>query len=234
MEDITSENGWKEVVRCIEEAHHYLKVAKLEQAFNAAIFGGCRRAGQAITGYLATKTAAFAGLRKQGLDLLDSDAAQHLLGHLVMRQGGFSQDERQRIRVLTDGSLDFRKVELAIRKVFADSVDDAGLYKGRATYWGEHGEPTEEDLRNYYGDQLYLGDQVYYGDQAYPDDQVYGEGFDPFEDLLEVDDGGSVFLCLDEPLPQMLDEDEAVACTGELLSYVYGEAAGRWNAKGKS
>ncbi|CAE7348803.1 RE1, partial [Symbiodinium necroappetens] len=214
VEDITAENGWKEVVKCSEEAHDYLKVAKLEQAFNAAIFGGRRKAGQTITGYLATKKAAFAELRKQGLDLLENEAGQHLLGHLVMRQGGFSQDEQQRIRVLTDGSVDFRKVELAIRKVFADSIDDAGLYKGRSSYWGEFGEPSEEDFYDY-GEQASYGDQTYYGHSLYPDDPDFTLDLDPFEDLLEVDDGGSVFLCLDEPLPQMLDEDEAVAYTGE-------------------
>ena len=232
VEDITAENGWKEVVKCIEEARDYLKVAKLEQAFNAAIFGGRRKPGQTITGYLATKKAAFAELRKQGLDLLETEAGQHLLGHLVMRQGGFSQDEQQRIRVLTDGSVDFRKVELAIRKVFADSIDDSGLYKGRSSYWGEFGEPSEEDFYDY-GDQSSYGDQIYYGHSLYPDDPDFTVDLDPFEDLLEVDDGGSVFLCLDEPLPQMLDEDEAVAYTGELLSYVFGEVGGRWNAKGK-
>ena len=84
VEEITAPDGWKRVVACIEEAHGYLKVAKLEQAFNAAIFGGRRKQGQTLTGFLATKKAAFAELKKQGLDLLSSDAGQHLLGHLVL------------------------------------------------------------------------------------------------------------------------------------------------------
>ena len=111
VEEITAPRGWEQVIKIIEEAHEYLKVAKLEQAFNAAIFGGRRKAGQTLTGFLASKRAAFAELKKQGLDLLDSDAGQHLLGHLVLRQGGFTQDERQRIRVLTDGSTNFKLVE---------------------------------------------------------------------------------------------------------------------------
>ena len=54
-----------------------------------------------------------------------------------MRQAGLSLDEEQRIRVLTDCSIDFRKVvELAIRKVFGDAVDEvsARAGKGRASY----------------------------------------------------------------------------------------------------
>ena len=32
--------------------------------------------------------------------------------------------QQQRVRVLTDGSIDFRKIELVIRKIFGDSLDD--------------------------------------------------------------------------------------------------------------
>ena len=90
------------LLACIEEAHDYLKVQKLEQAFMEAIF---RQHKQTISmsGFLATKKASFAELRKQGLDLLATPAGEHLLGHLVLRQGGFSPDQQQRIRVLTDG-----------------------------------------------------------------------------------------------------------------------------------
>ena len=87
VEEITAPHGWEQVIKIIEKAHEYLKVAKLEQAFNAAIFGGRRKAGQTLTGFLASKRAAFAELKKQGLDLLDSDAGQHLLGHLVSSAG---------------------------------------------------------------------------------------------------------------------------------------------------
>ena len=48
VEEITAEDGCKVLVQCIEEAHDYLKVAKLEQAVNAAIFGGRTRVGQTL------------------------------------------------------------------------------------------------------------------------------------------------------------------------------------------
>ena len=180
----------------------YLKVAKLEQAFNAAIFGGRRKAGQTLTGFLASKRAAFAELKKQGLDLLDSEAGQHLLGHLVLRQGGFTQDERQRIRVLTDGSINFKLVEAAIRKIFNDTLDAVPEYKGKRSYWNE-----EEDD----------GD-----DGDWPEGHIYfhGEGYDEgeatiFEDLMEMDDAGEIYMCLEEALPPMLDETEAIQyCRG--------------------
>ena len=73
MEDITAENGWKEVVQCKDDVRDYLKVQKLDQAFTDAIFRGCQRQGQTISGFFATKTARprRAPLRKkQGLDLL--------------------------------------------------------------------------------------------------------------------------------------------------------------------
>ena len=151
VEEITAADGYKQVIQCIEEAHEYLKVAKLEQAFSAAIFGGRRKAGQTITGFLATKRASFSELKKQGLDLLGTEAGQHLLGHLVMRQGGFSTDEQQRIRVLTDGSIDFRKVEPAIRKIFGDAVDDPPGQHGprHRIYWGAEDDEFEGDYDDY-------------------------------------------------------------------------------------
>ena len=221
VEEITAADGYKQVIQCIEEAHEYLKVAKLEQAFSAAIFGGRRKAGQTITGFLATKRASFSELKKQGLDLLSTDAGQHLLGHLVMRQGGFSNDEQQRIRVLTDGSIDFRKVEPAIRKIFGDAVDDPPGPGGprHRTFWeGEEEDDYEQD-----GYDM----EVFYGDFPVEADE------DIFQDLLEEDEAGDVFMCLDAPLPSMMDEDQAVQYAGELLTYIYGETADRWQRKGK-
>ena len=170
---ITADKGYEKIVSIIEDAHGYLRDAKLEQAFDQAIFKGRRRVDQTLSGFVATKKAAF--------------------------QGNCSEDQRQRIQVLTDGSIDFPKVEKAIRKLFGETVDDSAYY----------------------------GDQVCYGDQGYGDEP------DLFEDLLEFDEAhGDIYMCLDEPLPAMLDEDEAVSCAGELLSFVYGTASERWS-KGK-
>ena len=152
VDDITAPDGYKQIITVIEDSHAYLKEARLEQAFDAAIFRGRRRPGQTLTGFLATKKAAFAELKKQGLDMLATDAGNHLLGHLLLKQGGFTVDQQQRIRVLTDGSIDFRKIELAIRKIFGDSLDDSQS----KTYWeeawrdGDGGDSGEFD--SYYGD----------------------------------------------------------------------------------
>ena len=135
VEEITTENGWKMVIQCIEDAHDYLKVQKLEQAFSEAIFRGRCRHGQILSGFLASKKASFAELRKQGLDLLATPAGEHLLGHLVLRQGGFTADQQQRIRVLTDGSIEFKRIEEAIRKIFGEAVDEVPSGHGQ-TYWG--------------------------------------------------------------------------------------------------
>ena len=109
-------DGYKEIIRLIEEQHEYLKIAKLEQAFTEAIFKVRRRQGQTISGFVATKKAGFAEVKKQGLDLLATEAGEHLLGHLVLRQGGFSADQQQRIRVPSDGSIQFKRIE--VRKIF--------------------------------------------------------------------------------------------------------------------
>ncbi|CAE7830815.1 RE1 [Symbiodinium sp. CCMP2592] len=214
VEQITAPDGYKEIVRLIEEQHEYLKVAKLEQAFSEAIFKG-----------------SLAELKKQGLDLLATEAGGHLLGHLVLRQGGFTSDQQQRIRVLTDGSIQFKKVEEAIRKIFGDAVDEAP--PGRV-YWGEGDEEWDQDGEDYAYDS-YGG--AYYQDAGYggPDDgaETYFHGQDVFSDLLEMDEAGEVYVCLHEPLPQMLEEAEAVEYAGELMNYVYGETAERWASKGK-
>ena len=245
VEQITAPDGYKEIIRLIEEQHEYLKIAKLEQAFTEAIFKGRRRQGQTISGFLATKKAGFAELKKQGLDLLATEAGEHLLGHLVLRQGGFSADQQQRIRVLTDGSIQFKKIEEAIRKIFGDAVDEAPA--GRV-YWG--GGDDEWDPDGYPDDSLYdqtFGAHYQNEGQLHQDYGYYGSGEmeaetylahpggeDVFTDLLEMDEATSeVYVCLQEPLPQMLDEAEAVEHAGELMNYVYGETAERWASKGK-
>ena len=128
VEEITSDGGWETIVSCIEEAHDYLKVAKLEQAFSEAVFRRRRKHGQSIAAFLTVKKASFAELRKQGLDLLATPAGEHLLGHLVLRQGGFTADQQQRIRVLTDGSIEIRKI--------SGGVDDAPDHRGQSLLAG--------------------------------------------------------------------------------------------------
>ena len=89
----------------------------------------------------------------------------------------------------------------------------------------------EKAIRKLFGETV--DDSAYYGDQVCYGDQGYGDEPDLFEDLLEFDEAhGDIYMCLDEPLPAMLDEDEAVSCAGELLSFVYGTASERWS-KGK-
>ena len=161
VEDITAPDGYKRIIGIIEESHAYLKEARLEQAFEAAIFKGKRRYGQTITGFLASKKAAFSELKNQGLDLLETDAGNHLLGHLLLKQGGFTNDQQQRIRVLTDGSIDYRKVEVAIRKVFGDTLDETPT----RSYWADDDEQA-----------------VYFGEGHGEDDGDYG-GLDLFEDI---------------------------------------------------
>ena len=93
-----------------------------------------------IAGFLAPKKAAFSELKKQGLDLLETDAGNHLLGHLLLKQGGFTKHQQQRIRVLTDGSIDYRKVEVAIRKEAPTR-----------SYWAEDWD-DEESAATYFAD----------------------------------------------------------------------------------
>ena len=111
VEAITAPDGYGKILGLIEEAHDYLKDAKLEQAFDQAIFKGRRRSDQTLSGFVATKKAALGELKKQGLDLLSIPAGSHLLGHLLLRQGNFSENQKQRIKVLTDGSIDFPRME---------------------------------------------------------------------------------------------------------------------------
>ena len=141
VDEITAPEGFKTILSVIEDAHAYLKDQSLEQAFDDAIFRGRRDKGQSLTSFLAGKTAAFAELRKQGLDLLTSKAGRHLLGHLILRQGGFTVDQKQRLKVVTNGSIDYKDLEKAIQKVFGDRLDEyandttPGRRWRSSTYW---------------------------------------------------------------------------------------------------
>lgn len=101
MDGITAPEGHRVILPIIEDAHAYLKDHRLEQAFDEAIFPGRRERGQSMTAFLASTKASFAELRKQGLDLLSNVAGRHLLGRLILRQGGFTNDQRQRLKVVT-------------------------------------------------------------------------------------------------------------------------------------
>ena len=123
LAQLSMETGYQHILKIIEDNREYLRDMKLEQSFEQAIFRGKRRPDQSISGFLASKKAAFSELRRQGLDLLETQAGKHLLGHLLLKQGHFTEDQRQRIRVLTDGSIDFQKEESAIRKLFSDNLE---------------------------------------------------------------------------------------------------------------
>ena len=130
VDEICADDGHRTIVKIIEEAHEYLRDQSLEQAFDDAIFKGRRDRGTSMTSFLTGKKAAFAELKKQGLDLLETAAGRHLLGHLILRQGAFTQDQRQRLKVVTNGSIDYKEIEIAIQKVFGDKLDDQGDQHG--------------------------------------------------------------------------------------------------------
>ena len=222
VDDITAPDGYKQIIAVIEESHAYLKEARLEQAFDAAIFRGRTRPGQTLTGFLATKKAAFAELKKQGLDMLATDAGNHLLGHLLLKQGGFTVDQQQRIRVLTDGSIDFRKIELAIRKIFGDSLDDSQA----KTYWEGTWHEGDGDESGEYN--------IYFGNDGQNYDRDPAEESTIFEDLLDLDaDTGEVYMVLEHDPPDILEEAEAVEFMGDYLAWTLFEARDRIKGKGK-
>ena len=192
VEEITTEDGWKLVVKSIEDAHDYLKVQKLEQAFSEAIFRGRRRHGQTLSGFLASKKASFAELRKQGLDLLATPAGERLLGHLVLRQGGFTADQQQRIRVLTDGSIEFKRIEEAIRKIFGEAVDEVPGGHGQ-TYWGQETDGGDDGWGYQSGELDHAAEHHYMNAETY---HQYGDfGSDTWSYYGYEEEPGSSMSC---------------------------------------
>ncbi|CAE7227831.1 GIP, partial [Symbiodinium sp. CCMP2592] len=155
FEEITDPLGYQRIVATIEEAHDYLKDAKLEQAFDQAIFKGRRRADQSLSGFVATK------------------------------KGNFTEDQKQRIKVLTDGSIDFLKVEKAIRKLFGETVDEPG--QRNRTFW-----QGDQDGENGYGDEEDLEHLTFWEEAS---DYVT----EAFDDLLEFDEAtGETYMIIEE------------------------------------
>eukprot|EP00439_Symbiodinium_sp_Y106_P086029 s529_g30.t2 len=220
VEEITDATGYERIVATIEEAHDYLKDAKLEQAFDQAIFKGRRRADQSLSGFVATKKAAFGELKRQGLDLLNTSAGSHLLGHLLLRQGNFTEDQKQRIKVLTDGSIDFPKVEKAIRKLFGETVDEPT--QRTRSFW----QDTNED-GNGYGDEDDDDTRLAFWEEA----TTYVE--ETFEDLLEFDEAtGETYMIVEDQPPAEIEEMDAIEYLGDYLTWVFFEAKDRFS-KGK-
>eukprot|EP00438_Fugacium_kawagutii_P011007 Skav220594 [mRNA] locus=scaffold2744:89020:94746:+ [translate_table: standard] len=230
VDEICAENGHKRIVAIIEDHHEYLKDQRLEQAFDDAIFKGRRERGQTMTSFLTAKKAAFAELKKQGLDLLASAPGRHLLGHLLLRQGSFTQDQRQRLKVVTNGSIDFKNIEKAIHTVFGDRLEDSGTFDNPGRRWRR---------ASYYGDD---GEEDPYYDPEY-DDGTYGDYSDFPEDIFEYDifddlvalaeDTGEAKMVFYDDLPMVMDESEAVEIVGNQIAEIYYQSRERLASKGK-
>ena len=231
VEEICASNGHKMIVQLIEESHEYLRDVRLEQAFDEAIFRGRRDRGQPITSFLTGKKAAFAELKKQGLDLLASTAGRHLLGHLILRQGSFSQDQRQRLKVVTNGSIDYKQLETAIQKVFGDKLDEASsdghgvARRWRSSTFWENGLDYEMD-EDYgeWDDEL----QIY----VTVDGEVI-EDEDIFVDLICLNEAGEAQIACADDLPMVIDECDALEFLGYTLENIFYETRDRLASKGK-
>ena len=226
VEEITAENGHTRILRLIEEAHEYLKDQRLEQAFDEAIFRGRRERGMTLTAFLTGKKAAFAELRKQGLDLLASSAGRHLLGHLILRQGAFSQDQRQRLKVVTNGSIDFKEVEKAIQKVFGDKLDESAHYDQVTT-------PRRWRSNTFYGGDDEIDEDWLDEDGNFTYATEWPEEEDMFEDLICLSDNYEAQLIFAQELPTVMDESEALEVLGQQLETVFYETQHRFHHKGK-
>ena len=221
VDEITSDTGHRQIVTMIESAHEYLKDHRLEQAFEDAIFRGKRDRGMSLTMFMTNKKAAFAELRKQGLDLLATAAGRHLLGHLILRQGGFSQDQKQRLKVVTNGSIDFREVETAIQKVFGDRLDDQ--------QHEQYGQQRRWRSATYFDDDGYEHE---YEENAIMDDDI--PDIDLFEDLICLnEDGSEAQMIYHQELPVILDEQEAVETVCDNLEEIFYEAHQRLHQHGR-
>jgi hypothetical protein len=230
VDEITSDQGHRTILNIIEEAHEYLRDHRLETAFDEAIFRGRRERGQPLTTFLANKKAAFAELRKQGLDLLGTQAGRHLLGHLIIKQGSFSQDQRQRLKVVTNGSIDYKEVEKAIQKVFGDKLDDVSMADGMgpqrrwrsATYWGEDDDyPPDEWDENDEMATCAAGDYL----------NDYEETI--FDDLVCLGETDEMQLVFHQELPVVMDESEALEAVGHQFEEIFFETRDRLKGKGK-
>ena len=209
VSDICAEDGHKVILQIIEDAHEYLKDQRLEQAFDEAIFRifrGRRERGQTMTAFLTAKKAAFAELKKQGLDLLDGRAGRHLLGHLILRQGAFTLDQRQRLKVVTNGSIDYKEIEIALQKICGDRLDDGGgSYDQQpgprrwrsSTFWDGDG----------YGDE-WVGEyaETYATAEGY--DMDYAADDNWMGDLVCLnDDASEVQMVFPRELPMVMEEE---------------------------
>ena len=227
VEEICAENGHKVILGIIEEAHEYLKELRLERAFDEAIFRGRRERGQSLTSFLTSKKAAFAELKKQGLDLLATPPGRHLLGHLILRQGSFTQDQRQRLKVVTNGSIDYKLIEVAVQKVFGDKLDEQQVDGNgtprrwrNASYWEDgHGcdEWDDDEMQSYAAME---------GDYDGDDDDI-------FQDLICLNENAEVQMAFPDELPMVMEESEALETIGGNLENIFYETRDRLATKGK-
>ena len=218
VEEITKDTGYKTILGIIEEAHDYLKEQRLEDAFDEALFRGRRDRGQLLTTYLNNKRIAFSELSRLGMDFFKDEAGRHLIGHLVLKHGHFTEDQKQRLKVVTNGSIDIKVLEPAIRKIFGDRlVEEAPPGHGRRHYFEEDQEGDGDDQEQYA-----LGAEV-------PDDYL--------DDLVAYDDvQGEMQMVFPEELPEVLDEMDALDLVHDHLGSTFYEMnrnKGKGKGKGK-
>jgi hypothetical protein len=177
-----------------------------------------------MTAFLASKKASFAELRKQGLDLLSNVAGRHLLGHLILRQGGFTNDQRQRLKVVTTGSIDYKEIEMAIQKVFGDRFNDKSFDGGpnrrwrNATYWDEaYGDDWNDD-----------GEAETYAEMEMADDDPH-----LFQNLVCLNEENEVQIMFPLDLPMAMDESDPLETLCNNLEKIFYETRERLKGKGK-
>ena len=215
IEEICSDQGHRIILKLIEDSHEFLKDQRLEQAFDDAIFRGRRERGQSLTTFLTGKKAAFAELKKQGLDLLTSTAGRHLLGHLILRQGAFTQDQRQRLKVVTNGSIDYKEIEKAVQKIFGDRLDEQHVEQHHTprrwrsnTFWEGDDGIEDEDMDF---------DPDTFATDPYEDDGI-------LDNLICLNESEEVQMIFAYELPAVMEESEALEMMGLQMEDVFFEA----------
>ena len=114
------------------------------------------------------------------------------------------------------------KIELAIRKIFGDSLDGSQSRSYWEETWSEGEGENTGDYDSYYGN----------GGHGYDDNLAEEPAL--CDDLLDFGvNSGEVYMIVDEMPQDSLEETEAIEYAGECLSWVFFEARERAKGKGK-
>ena len=150
IEQITGEEGVKNILTALREFFNPHLEVSLPRAFEAAVYGAPRSAKETFGEFTKRMERAFVNLAKEGVDLPDGAR-----GYIMYQQASLSESQEQQLLTWAQGCYNRKEITIALRR-----LDKVIRDKGKTGFMTEEGYEAE----------IHMGEAYLNEDSGYPDD----------------------------------------------------------------